>query len=93
MWSSPQGKERRHARRVFISAFAYHFPAASSDVHFGVTCNISDSGICAYSDFSPGQGQRIEFRSSLPVPSARATVRWVKKDVDNLFKMGLMFEE
>ena len=87
----PAGRERRHVRRIYVSAFAYRFPAASG-THFGVTSNISDSGICAYSDVRPDEGAQIEFRSSLPVPSSRATVRWVKKDVENLYKMGLMFE-
>jgi hypothetical protein len=47
--------------------------------------------MCIYSDTRPEEGERLEFRSSLPVPSAKATVRWVKKDVENLYKMGLMF--
>jgi hypothetical protein len=49
--------------------------------------------MCIYSDARPNEGESIEFRSSLPVPSTRATVRWVKKDADNLYKMGLMFVE
>lgn len=49
--------------------------------------------MCIYSDALPGEGESIEIGSSLPVPSARATVRWVKKYSDNLYKMGLMFVE
>lgn len=89
----PSGDGRRHPRKIYVSAFAYRFPSASSDIHFGVTCNISDSGMCIYSDALPGEGESIEIGSSLPVPSARATVRWVKKYSDNLYKMGLMFVE
>ncbi len=74
-----------------MSAFAYRFPSASSDIHFGVTSNISDSGMCIYSDIRPDEGANIELRSSLPVPFTKATVRWFKKDVDNLYKIGLMF--
>lgn len=88
---SPTRSERRHPRKIYISAFAYRFPSASSDIHFGVTANISDSGMCMYSDVQPKDGESLEFRSSLPVPFAKATVRWIKKDVDNLYKMGLMF--
>ncbi|MDA8433401.1 MAG: PilZ domain-containing protein [Nitrospiraceae bacterium] len=91
MTSPPAGKERRHPRRIYVSPFAYRFPAASG-IHFGVTSNISESGLCVYSDVRPDQGEQIEFRSSLPVPSSRATVRWVKKDAENLYKMGLVFE-
>lgn len=93
MGASSEGKERRHQRTVYISAFAYLFPSRSSDIHFGVTSNMSDSGICVYSDARPEEGESIEFKSSLPVPSSRATVRWVRKDVGELYKMGLMFVE
>jgi hypothetical protein len=47
--------------------------------------------MCVYTDARPGDGEQIELRSSLPVRSRRAAVRWVKKDVDNLYKIGLMF--
>ncbi len=88
---SSAGRERRHQRKIYVSAFAYCFPARSSNIFFGVTSNISDSGMCIYSDAQPDEGERLEFRSSLPVSFSKATVRWVKKDVDNLYKMGLMF--
>ncbi len=88
-----EGKERRHQRKIYVSAFAYRFPGRSSEVRIGVTSNISDSGMCVYSDARPYEGDHMEVRSSLPVPFTRATVRWVKKDVDNLYKMGLMFVE
>jgi hypothetical protein len=91
--AAPEGKERRHRRQIYVSAFAYRFPSRSPEVLFGVTSNISDSGMCIYSDARPEIGENIEFRSSLPVPSPKATVRWVKKDVDSLYKMGLMFVE
>ncbi len=86
-----EGKERRHQRKIYVSAFAYRFPSRSAEILIGVTSNISDSGMCVYSDASPREGDNMEVRSSLPVPFTRATVRWVKKDVDNLYKMGLMF--
>lgn len=89
----PAGKERRHQRKIYVSAFAYSFPSRASEVLFGVTSNISDSGICIYADAEPSISESIEFRSSLPIPSTIATVRWVKKDVDNLYKIGLMFVE
>ncbi len=93
MGVSSEGKERRHQRKIFVCAFAYRFPSRSSDIHFGVTSNVSDSGICFYSDARPEEGESVEFRSSLPVASSKATVRWVRKDVGELYKMGLMFVE
>lgn len=91
--TSSAGRERRHQRKIYVSAFAYRFPSRSSEILFGVTSNISDSGMCIYSDARPEEGENIEFRSSLPIRSTRATVRWVKDDVDGLYKMGLMFDE
>ncbi len=91
--ASYEGKERRHQRRIYVSAFAYRLPSRSSEIFFGVTSNISDSGMCMYSDALPEEGESLEFRSSLPVPATKATVKWVRKDVDNLYKMGLMFSE
>jgi hypothetical protein len=88
-----EGKERRHQRRIYVSAFAYRLPSRFTEIFFGVTSNISDSGMCIYSDVRPDEGESIEVRSSLPIPSMRATVKWVRKDVDNLYKMGLMFDE
>lgn len=88
-----EGKERRHQRKIYVSAFAYRLPSRSAEIFFGVTSNISDSGMCIYSDVRPEEGESIEFRSSLPVPSTGAKVKWVKNDVDGLYKMGLMFDE
>ena len=91
--ASSSASERRHQRKIYVSAFAYRLPSRSSEIFFGVTSNISDSGMCIYSDARPYEGESMEFRSSLPVSSTKAMVKWVKKDVDNLFKMGLMFVE
>jgi hypothetical protein len=88
-----EGKERRHQRKIYVSAFAYRLPSRSTEIFFGVTSNISDSVMCIYSDVRPEEGESIEFRSSLPVPSTAAKVKWVKNDVDGLYKMGLMFDE
>ncbi len=93
MGASSGGNERRHQRKIHVCAFAYHFPSRPSDVHFGVTSNLSDTGMCFYTDSRIEEGEDIEFRSSLPVAFVRATVRWVKKDVGELYKMGLMFVE
>jgi hypothetical protein len=85
--------ERKHRRKIYVGAFAYRFLSASSDVHFGVISNISDAGMCMYSDVRPRDGESIEFRSSLPVPFTKAAVRWVKEDVNNLYKIGISFIE
>jgi len=85
--------ERRHSRKTCITAFAYRVSSYSPGILIGVTSNISDSGMCIYSDSSHAVGELIEITSSLPVPSLRTTVRWAKKDAADLYKMGLMFIE
>ncbi len=90
---SYEGKERRHRRKIYVSAFAYRLPSRSSEVFFGVTSNISDSGMCIYSDARPDEGESMEFRSALPIPYPKATVKWVKDDVGGIYRMGLMFDE
>lgn len=87
------GDKRRHPRQKSITPFAYCIPLASHGIQIGITANISDSGMCIYSDINHNEGEIIEIRGSLPVASSRAAVRWAKKDAANLFKMGLMFIE
>jgi len=87
------GDKRRHLRHISIVPFAYHIPLGSPSIQIGITANISNSGMCIYSDINHDEGEIIEIRSSLSVASSRAAVRWTKKDAANLFKMGLMFIE
>ena len=83
---------RRHQRNPYKEKMEICLHSRLRDESLiAVGSNISDSGMCIYSDIMPEEGERLEFRSFLPVPSTQATVRWVKKDVDNLYKMGLMF--
>jgi hypothetical protein len=85
--------ERRHVRKTCITPFAYRVPPRVPSLLIGITSNISDSGMCIYSDNHLNEREDIEIRSSLPVPYIRATVRWIKKDAADLYKMGLMFVE
>jgi hypothetical protein len=85
------GDKRRHQRKICIIPFVYGVPPDSSGVQIGVTANISDSGMCIYSDSNHGEGEVMEIRSPLPVPYTRASIRWTKKDAADLYKMGLMF--
>ena len=93
MISPFKGSTRKHQRLVHVVAFAYRSDHRSPEMHFGVTSNISASGMCIYSDVRLGEGQYIEFRSSLPVDFRKAMVKWIRKDVNNLYKMGVMFVE
>ena len=87
------GDKRRHQREKTVAPFAYRVPRGSPGIQIGITANISDSGMCIYSDSNHNEGEIIEIRSYLPVSYLWATVRWAKKDAADLFKMGLMFIE
>jgi len=92
MWPISENK-RRHQRKICVTPFAYRVTPISPSIQIGITANISDSGMCIYSDSSHSEGEIIEIRSPLPVPYVRAAVRWNKKDAADLYKMGLMFIE
>ena len=87
------GDKRRHQRQKSITPFAYRVPIGSPGIQIGITANISDSGMCIYSDSPLNEGEIIEIKSALPVPYLWAAVRWAKKDAADLYKMGLMFIE
>jgi hypothetical protein len=85
------GDKRRHPRQKSITPFAYRIPRGLPGIYFGITADISASGMCIYSDSNHGEGEIIEIRSSLPVAHLLAAVIWARKDAADLFKMGLMF--
>jgi len=87
------GDKRRHQRQKSITPFAYRVPFGSPGIQIGITANISDSGMCIYSDSNHNEGEIIEVTSHLPVSYLLAAVRWAKKDAADLYKMGLMFIE
>lgn len=85
------GERRRHRRKKSVTAFAYRVPPGSLGIQIGIIADISESGMCIYSDINLNEGDIIEIRSSLPVASSRAAVSWIKKDAANLFKIGVIF--
>lgn len=87
------GDRRRHRRQKSVIPFAYCIPLGPPGICLGITADISDSGMCVYSDSIHDKGEIIEVRSSLPMGHPRAMVKWGRKDAANLFKMGLMFIE
>lgn len=74
------GDKRRHQRQKSITPFAYRVPLGPPGIQIGITANISDSGMCIYSDSNHNEGAIMEIRSSLPVSHLWAAVRWAKKD-------------
>ena len=87
----PNGDKRRHQRQKSVTPFAYRVPPASPAIQIGIIADISDSGMCIYSDSNHNEGEIIEIRSPLPVSYLLAAVKWAKKDATDHCKMGLMF--
>ncbi len=56
-----------------------------------ISSNISDTGMCIYTFKPLKKGQDIVFKSDLPVPHHRATVKWVKQCDRSIYKIGVRF--
>ena len=84
-------ERREHARYDFPHRIEYILNSETSDeILKAVAINISKTGLCLYI-FNPlGEGQKMVFKSTLPVPFRTASVRWIKKIEDNFYKIGLM---
>ena len=91
-----QGIDRRKFVRLdYVSPLVYKICKKENidKLLKGNTSNISESGMCIYSDSAHDEGEIIEIRSALPVAPSRAAVKWARKDAAGLYKMGLMFIE
>ena len=58
-----------------------------------ISSNISASGVCIYTFRPLREGQGVIFKSNLPVPHKRATVRWVKQYNRSIYKVGVLFTD
>ena len=88
-------EKRRHKRDLVTVPVSYG-PAAAADDQAagGITLNISDSGICFYT-----QG-RLEQGSTLYVSSRafwegprKGTVMWCRKITEEFYRVGLAFSD
>ena len=90
-YAKRKSEKRRTERYDFPSTIEYMLEESTREVFKGVTINISDSGLSIYA-FSPlSEGQRIIITSILPVNQQSATIRWVKKEDESMYKIGLTF--
>lgn len=67
-------------------------PCASEGVLKGVAINISQNGLCIYSFVPHARGQQLVIKSPLPVDHSKATVRWIQKEDDSMYRVGLGFD-
>lgn len=63
------------------------------DSLLAIGSNISDSGACIYTFKPLKEGEGLLFKSNLPVPYRKATVRWVKQCNRSIYRVGVMFVE
>jgi len=83
---------RRHPRYLYSDniEFCLDYSGAGTRLH-GISFNISDSGIGLYTFKPIYAGQTITVETTLPGPYQKATVMWVQKRAEDLYKVGLEF--
>jgi hypothetical protein len=87
-------ERRRHQRRPHADSIEFYLiPSDLTTTLRGISIDISDSGMCLYTFTPINTNQNILIRNFLPVPYQRATVRWVKKHTEELYRVGLFFIE
>jgi len=87
------GNQRKNQRSDFsytVIEFILH-PDITYEIFIGFTLNISDSGLCMYTTKCLERGQEVIIRSSLPLLSKKASVRWTEKYDSFYYKVGLEF--
>jgi PilZ domain len=85
-------ERRRHPRCDFSDTIDYCInPSAMDETLHGLILNISESGLCLYTSNSLSVGQELIIKTTLKAPVVKATIRWVKRYRDDLFKIGAMF--
>jgi hypothetical protein len=87
-----KSEKRRTERYDFPAMIEYVLGAPiNTEVFKGVTINISNNGLSIYAFRPLSEGQRITIRSALPVHHRIATIRWIKKEDESMYKLGLKF--
>jgi hypothetical protein len=88
-------EKRRHVRCDFSDTIDYriHLPDMQEIQFHGLILNISESGLCLYTSNSLNVGQELIIKTTLKAPVVRATIKWVRKYRDDLFRVGAMFIE
>jgi c-di-GMP-binding flagellar brake protein YcgR len=85
-------EKRRERRYSFHSTIDYLLLRGSAaEVHKGVTIDISDTGLGLYLFDNLPEGQTIIIQNALPAGGRAATVCWIKKESEDLYKAGLRF--
>ncbi len=85
--------EKRKAERYTYPALIEYVLDSSEppEVLKAVTIDISKNGLCIYSFWPLSEGQRVIIKTRLPVDQNSAMIRWIKRENDSLFRIGLRF--
>ncbi len=87
-------EQRRNQRDSYWETLRIITPFQTEDKSLLViSSNISDTGMCIYTFKPLEKGQAIVFKSDLPVPHYKATVKWVKQCDRTIYKVGVLFTE
>ena len=86
-----KGIERRSSARRRESHIIQFFIEAFKTPHlfYGVTGNISDSGLWLYTVQSLSKGETVVFKYYKPLAFRRGIVRWMKKVEPKLYQVGI----
>lgn len=90
-----EAKERRSQKRiqVAIPVICAYFDEHKIATKHGTTFNLSDSGICFYTDTPLHKGLNLKVHITHVWDSPRASiVRWCSKRTRNLYKVGVSFQ-
>jgi hypothetical protein len=86
--------KRAELRLNYPHIVEYTVDPGATDEHFKAMCaDISNSGICLYVCKGLDAGQKICFKSGVPVVSGEARVKWCSRISGNVYKAGLSFSE
>ncbi len=90
--SSVKTEKRRERRYSFQATIDYLLLRGSAaEVHKGITIDISDTGLGLYLFDPLPEGQTIIIQNALPAGDKAATICWIKKEREDLYKSGLRF--
>ena len=83
-------EQRLSERYDFPSTIEYVVDSPTADrMYKAVTINVSDNGIGAYVFAPHSKGMKLIIKTPLPVQCRAATVRWIKKENDDFYLVGL----
>lgn len=87
-----KGDKRKDIRRDFPFVVEYTIRGDISREAFkGVIVDICESGLSVYLFRQLKRGEEITIMTKLPVPRKTASVRWIRRVDDEMFKAGMMF--